>query len=67
MTAREILSALPTTIPHYGEDLEVPKVELERMLEAYGLEGVIALLSTIAEEKGWSRDTDQLDSLNLEN
>jgi len=61
------LKSLPTSVPHYGEDMEVPKAELEKMVAAYGLEAVAVLLSTIAEEKGWQSDAAQLEMLNLEN
>ena len=64
---RAFLKSLPTSLPHYGEDMGVPKAELERMISVYGLEAVTILLSTIAEEKGWQGDAAQLEMLNLEN
>lgn len=62
-----LIKTLPTSIPHYGEDMGVPKVELEKMVAVYGLEAVTILLSTIAEEKGWQGDAAQLEKLDLKN
>jgi len=66
-TTRAFIKTLPNSLPYYGENMEVPKAELERMISAYGLEAVTILLSTIAEEKGWQGDAAQLEMLNLEN
>jgi hypothetical protein len=66
-TTRAILKSLPTSLPCYGENMGVPKAELEQMVAIYGLEIVVMLLSIIAEEKGWQNNAAQLEKLNLKN
>lgn len=48
------------------DNLDIVKEQLQEMVDNYGLENLVILLSTIAEEHGWESDFAQLDLLDLE-